>query len=104
MSKQLEELEIWLEKLWIDSDDFDSSLYNKISDKLSELKADEGEWISVNNPPKENGVFIVWDDNNPFDKNQCIARYSEYNNQWYIVGSDTIHPQFYRPLPNPPKP
>jgi hypothetical protein len=60
------------------------------------------EWISVEDEPKESGMYLCYDLNSPTKSKYEIYYFNKRTKNW-TVGMDTYHPQFYQPLPTPPK-
>ena len=73
-----------------------------IAAELAQVRK-EREWVSVNEPPKTNGKYLVWDVNGLFDDKNELATYVVYNNHWYCESNDmSIHPTHWMPLPAAP--
>jgi hypothetical protein len=65
-----------------------------------EVSAEEV-WKGVSNPPKENGFYLVYDENIYGHEEKLrveIYRYSTYNDSWYW-GGNCYHPTYWRELP-----
>ena len=73
--------------------------------ELDTVKAElgRGKWVSVSEPPKSNGKYLVWDVNGLFDDKNELATYVVYNDHWYNESNDmSIHPTHWQPLPTQP--
>ena len=81
------------------------SIYTATRAELATVKAElgRGTWVSVSEPPKSNGKYLVWDVNGLFDDKNELATYVVYNDHWYNESNDmSIHPTHWQPLPTPP--
>jgi hypothetical protein len=75
-------------------------LEQKAIEPDKEVSAEEV-WKGVSNPPKENGFYLVYDENIYGHEEKLrveIYRYSTYNDSWYW-GGNCYHPTYWRELP-----
>ena len=113
MSK-LEELENWIDNNSI-LVEFSTNGIKFIADlrrKLSELKASEGEWISVDERlPEKDGKSNIWCLTYEVSREIKCRPYNEYHQCWDTEDGDDFYTApkggkviYWMKLPNPPKP
>lgn len=78
-----------------------TAFYNGATSEAAREYWEQESWMT--GFPEKTGYYTVYDTN-------CIpgweiktARFDSYNNQWFELSGDAIHPSQWRPLPKPPK-